>query len=110
MSRILVAGEIITIDVSCVMSLTCVMSRILVAGEIITIDVSCVMSLTCVMSRILVAGEIIAIDPRGMGSGFRARLRARPCAFTACDKAVDDDGLEEFGTGTMTSIQVPLET
>jgi len=49
-------------------------------------------------------GELIAIDPRGMGSGFRAKVRARPCAFSSCESAVDDDSLDEFGTGLMTEI------
>ena len=33
-------------------------------------------------------------------------MRARPCALSACEGPVDDDRLEEFGTGVITSITV----
>ena len=34
------------------------------------------------------------------------QVRARPCALSACEGPVDDDRLEEFGTGVITSITV----
>jgi len=51
-------------------------------------------------------GEVIAVDPRGIGSGFRAKLRARPCALTACDNPVTDDRLEEWGTGIVAQVVI----
>ena len=38
--------------------------------------------------------------------GFRARLRARPCALSACDEAINDDYAEAFGTGIITQVVV----
>jgi hypothetical protein len=45
-------------------------------------------------------------DPRGIGTGFRALLYARPCAKEACERPIDDDFAEEFNTGIMLSIVV----